>query len=51
MTLDDRPVLAFATPKAEEVYRFYLNQKIAVRELNNGIVQVKGYEGDWVTVE
>lgn len=48
---DDRPVLAFATPKAEEVYRFYLNEKIAVRELNNGIVQVKGYEGDWVTVE
>lgn len=39
--------IAWANPAPTEVFRVYVGDKIAVRELNSGIVQIKTGDGDW----
>lgn len=47
----DKPVIAYAHPKPDEAYRFYVNGKIAIREMNNGRVQYKFGDNDWEDAE
>ena len=49
--LDNRPVIRFAKPRPEEVWRAYINGKIKIRELNSGLMQVAVDDGDWKYVE
>lgn len=44
-------LINIANPKPEEAYRFYVNGKIAIRELNSGIVQYKTGDGGWRDAE
>lgn len=48
--MSDKPLITYANPKPEEAYRFYLSDKVAIRELNSGIVQIKTGYGDWQEV-
>ena len=45
------PVVVWATPLKHEAWRCYIGEKIKVRELNTGIVQVAGLDGDWEEVK
>lgn len=49
--MSDKPLINYANPKAHESYRFYVDGKLAVRELNSGIMQIKTGWGDWVSVD
>lgn len=49
--MSDKPLINYANPRAHEAYRFYVDGKIAVRELNSGVVQIKTGYGDWVDAE
>ena len=44
------PEVYFAPARAEEVWRMYVGDKIKVRELNSGTIQVAVGYGDWQDV-
>lgn len=39
--------VTWANPKPDEVWRVYIGDKIKVREMNSGIVQVATGGSDW----
>lgn len=48
--MSETPTIVFAHPKPEEVWRAYVGDKVKIRELNSGIVQVAADDGDWTPV-
>lgn len=41
------PTIVWAKPRPEEVWRAYIAQKIKVRELNSGQIQIATNDEDW----
>lgn len=50
-TRDAPPTAAWATPKAHEAWRVYLDGAIKVRKLNSGVIQVATGDDEWKDAE
>lgn len=45
------PVIVWANPAPHEAWRAYINGVVKVRQLNSGIVQAAGLDGEWKDVD